>query len=65
MFFDGAPNVTAAGWVALRFVTDNPGVWPFHCHITWHQVRGARRTGVKRVCTCVYVCRRGFGAVAI
>jgi FtsP/CotA-like multicopper oxidase with cupredoxin domain len=21
------------GWVALRFITDNPGAWLFHCHI--------------------------------
>ncbi|KAJ7540015.1 hypothetical protein O6H91_11G118800 [Diphasiastrum complanatum] len=24
------------GWVALRFRADNPGVWPFHCHIEAH-----------------------------
>ncbi|OAE31495.1 hypothetical protein AXG93_1670s1130 [Marchantia polymorpha subsp. ruderalis] len=24
------------GWTVLRFVTDNPGVWPFHCHIESH-----------------------------
>jgi L-ascorbate oxidase len=24
------------GWVALRFVADNPGAWPFHCHIEPH-----------------------------
>ncbi|RZC83294.1 hypothetical protein C5167_046078, partial [Papaver somniferum] len=24
------------GWTAIRFVTDNPGVWPFHCHIEPH-----------------------------
>lgn len=24
------------GWTALRFVTDNPGVWAFHCHIEPH-----------------------------
>ncbi|CAF2338497.1 unnamed protein product [Brassica napus] len=24
------------GWTALRFVTDNPGVWFFHCHIEPH-----------------------------
>jgi FtsP/CotA-like multicopper oxidase with cupredoxin domain len=46
VFFDGAPTDTAAGWVALRFVTDNPGVWPFHCHIAWHQVRGEWGGGV-------------------
>ncbi|KAE9614909.1 putative L-ascorbate oxidase [Lupinus albus] len=24
------------GWTALRFKADNPGVWPFHCHIEPH-----------------------------
>ncbi|CAM0910244.1 unnamed protein product [Alopecurus aequalis] len=24
------------GWTVLRFVTDNPGVWAFHCHIEPH-----------------------------
>ncbi|KAG6544093.1 hypothetical protein Mapa_014510 [Marchantia paleacea] len=24
------------GWTVIRFVADNPGVWPFHCHIEPH-----------------------------
>eukprot|EP00250_Pteridium_aquilinum_P013203 c21197_g1_i1 orf=236-1981(+) len=24
------------GWTAVRFVADNPGVWPFHCHLESH-----------------------------
>ncbi|KAK5119386.1 hypothetical protein LTR85_007742 [Meristemomyces frigidus] len=24
------------GYAALQFELDNPGVWPFHCHIAWH-----------------------------
>ena len=20
----------------IEFTADNPGVWPFHCHIAWH-----------------------------
>ncbi|EKM52914.1 uncharacterized protein PHACADRAFT_261609 [Phanerochaete carnosa HHB-10118-sp] len=27
-------------WVALRFVTDNPGLWAFHCHLAWHMGAG-------------------------
>ncbi|PCH37424.1 multicopper oxidase [Wolfiporia cocos MD-104 SS10] len=27
-------------WVILRFVADNPGYWPFHCHIQWHMAAG-------------------------
>ncbi|KAI9651147.1 hypothetical protein NHQ30_001184 [Ciborinia camelliae] len=28
------------GWLALRFVADNPGVWAFHCHNMWHGEAG-------------------------
>ncbi|KAI0390693.1 multicopper oxidase [Xylariaceae sp. FL0594] len=28
------------GWVLLRFVADNPGVWLFHCHVVWHSEAG-------------------------
>ncbi|KAK4264882.1 hypothetical protein QN277_026003 [Acacia crassicarpa] len=28
------------GWTALRFRTDNPGVWAFHCHIEAHFFMG-------------------------
>ncbi|XP_074587061.1 laccase-4-like [Curcuma longa] len=28
--------VPAAGWVAIRFLADNPGVWLMHCHIEAH-----------------------------
>jgi L-ascorbate oxidase len=40
VFSDGAATADTAGWVALRFVTENPGAWPFHCHILWHQFMG-------------------------
>ncbi|KAJ3316798.1 hypothetical protein HDV06_002822, partial [Boothiomyces sp. JEL0866] len=32
--------VPKKGWVAIRFRSDNPGVWPFHCHIQWHFATG-------------------------
>ena len=25
-----------SGWLALAFITDNPGAWLMHCHIAWH-----------------------------
>ena len=28
--------VPAGGYVAIQFEADNPGVWPFHCHVAWH-----------------------------
>jgi len=33
-------TVEAFGWVILRVVADNPGVWAFHCHISWHLEAG-------------------------
>ncbi|KAL4246950.1 multicopper oxidase family protein [Abortiporus biennis] len=32
--------IPAYNWMVLRFVTDNPGVWAFHCHIAWHMEAG-------------------------
>lgn len=25
-----------SGYLVIDFTADNPGVWPFHCHIAWH-----------------------------
>ncbi|KAH9904182.1 putative multicopper oxidase [Xylariomycetidae sp. FL2044] len=33
-------TVEGYGWVLLRFVADNPGVWLFHCHMIWHAEAG-------------------------
>lgn len=38
--FGGQARQDGCGWTAIRFVANNPGVWPFHCHITWHFVMG-------------------------
>lgn len=27
-------------YMVIEFNTDNPGVWPFHCHIAWHVSSG-------------------------
>ena len=27
--------VQGGGFVVLEYMQDNPGVWPFHCHIVW------------------------------
>ena len=26
----------ANGYMVFQAANDNPGVWPFHCHIAWH-----------------------------
>jgi FtsP/CotA-like multicopper oxidase with cupredoxin domain len=33
-------TVEAFGWVLIRFIADNPGIWPFHCHVAWHTEAG-------------------------
>ncbi|XP_062183260.1 laccase-15-like [Phragmites australis] len=33
-------HVPRIGWVAVRFVTDNPGVWYMHCHFEFHLSMG-------------------------
>ncbi|CAG8787163.1 4182_t:CDS:2, partial [Cetraspora pellucida] len=33
-------TVPANGWTILRFVSNNPGTWGFHCHIEWHVESG-------------------------
>ncbi|QNP95316.1 YALIA101S09e04324g1_1 [Yarrowia lipolytica] len=33
-------QVDGYGWVLIRFVIDNPGIWAFHCHFAWHMEAG-------------------------
>lgn len=33
-------SVQAFGWILLRFVADNPGIWALHCHVSWHTEAG-------------------------
>jgi len=28
------------GYVVIRFLADNEGIWLLHCHILWHQASG-------------------------
>ncbi|XP_042431805.1 laccase-4-like [Zingiber officinale] len=35
-------GVPAGGWVAIRFLADNPGVWLMHCHIETHLTWGLK-----------------------
>ena len=28
------------GYIVVQIDADNPGVWPFHCHIAWHVSAG-------------------------
>ena len=33
-------NLAPYGHLVMQFDADNPGVWPFHCHIAWHLSQG-------------------------
>ncbi|XPS97992.1 hypothetical protein M3J09_007208 [Ascochyta lentis] len=35
------------GYAVLRFRSDNPGVWLFHCHIEWHVATGLIATFIE------------------
>ncbi|XAR71956.1 Laccase [Bertholletia excelsa] len=35
-------NVPTAGWTAIRFRADNPGVWFLHCHLEVHTTWGLK-----------------------
>nr|WBW48347.1 laccase 4 [Paeonia lactiflora] len=35
-------GVPSGGWVAIRFQTDNPGVWFMHCHLEVHTTWGLK-----------------------
>ncbi|KAI0147749.1 Cupredoxin [Xylariaceae sp. FL1272] len=39
--------VQGGGNIVLRFQSDNPGVWFFHCHIQWHMDTGLAVTFVE------------------
>ncbi|VDB90104.1 unnamed protein product [Peniophora sp. CBMAI 1063] len=32
--------IPAYHYMVIRIVTDNPGLWAFHCHIQWHMAQG-------------------------
>ncbi|CAG8702007.1 5320_t:CDS:2, partial [Cetraspora pellucida] len=42
-------TIPPAGWLAIRFVADNPGIWAVHCHIEWHVEMGMVATLVERL----------------
>lgn len=44
-----AVSATEPGYVVLQIDADNPGVWPFHCHIAWHVSGGLYINVLERV----------------
>jgi iron transport multicopper oxidase len=51
------------GHIVMRFRSDNPGVWLFHCHIEWHVDQGLIATFVE-VCSFAPVPTLKLTAVA-
>ncbi|XP_020240227.1 laccase-17 [Cajanus cajan] len=39
-------GVPSGGWVAIRFLADNPGVWFMHCHLEVHTSWGLKMAWV-------------------
>jgi len=37
-------NAEGYGFTLIRFISDNPGAWALHCHITWHMEAGLLAT---------------------
>ncbi|KAF3932084.1 Laccase-1 [Dactylellina cionopaga] len=33
-------TIEGFGFILIRFITDNPGMWAFHCHNVWHAEAG-------------------------
>ncbi|KAK4636170.1 oxidoreductase ptaK [Fulvia fulva] len=40
--------IPALGYAAIAFENDNPGVWPFHCHVAWHLSGGLAMNFITR-----------------
>ncbi|KAL1216084.1 Laccase-15 [Cardamine amara subsp. amara] len=38
--YKNTASVPRNGWIAIRFIADNPGVWFMHCHLDRHQSWG-------------------------
>jgi hypothetical protein len=41
-------NLAPFGHMVFQFDADNPGTWPFHCHIAWHLSQGLFVTFMER-----------------
>jgi hypothetical protein len=38
---NGGPlNPGLPAYTVIQFFTNNPGVWPLHCHLAWHNSAG-------------------------
>ncbi|RAO66035.1 uncharacterized protein BHQ10_002047 [Talaromyces amestolkiae] len=40
--------VPGNGYMVISFTADNPGAWPFHCHVAWHVAAGLYVTVLER-----------------
>eukprot|EP01084_Bolivina_argentea_P142229 249859_1 len=37
---DTRPELSGCGYTVVRFIANSPGVWPIHCHQSWHFLMG-------------------------
>lgn len=42
-------TVEGFGYLVVRFIADNPGVWALHCHMVWHSEAGLGMLFVDRM----------------
>ncbi|CEL10666.1 hypothetical protein ASPCAL15095 [Aspergillus calidoustus] len=56
-------NLPSAGWLAIRYITDNPGAWILHCHIQWHIVSGMALVLVEGEDQLGALIRQGNGSI--
>lgn len=40
-------TVPFGGWAVIRIISNNPGVWLFHCHLHWHFEMGLAATFIE------------------
>ncbi|KAI4354522.1 hypothetical protein L6164_003375 [Bauhinia variegata] len=41
-------GVPSGGWIAVRFLADNPGVWFMHCHLEVHTSWGLKMAWIEK-----------------
>ena len=43
-----AQDATTPSFMVIQYTQDNPGVWPFHCHLAWHVSSGLFLSAVEK-----------------
>jgi FtsP/CotA-like multicopper oxidase with cupredoxin domain len=43
-----AQDPNTPSYMVIQYNQDNPGVWPFHCHLAWHVSSGLFMSALER-----------------